>query len=538
MKNLILISLICCSAVPFTAECQPTVFTVLQDPLKLGDRNFMEGNYTAAIGFYQNSLSRNPGDTRTQLKLARSYYHIKNYEKSVSVYNSAMAKKDVLPKQDLYYYAEAQLALLNRKVALEYYKRFLELEPDNDLVAKKIWRLNNINYLYEDSAHYSIRPVAINTTFGELCAVPFRNSIVFTSNRKRVSLVDEVNGKQNAPFYQLYTAPLGEDSIRNGDLIVGAVTHFASSIKSRFNVGPVAFFNNNSKMVYVSTSEKDGGENRTLGLYFASFEDNRWSEVIPFPYNSDEYSIGDVTINEEGTRLYFSSDMKGGIGGKDIYTSQWVNGKWTKPKNAGDVINTPQNEVFPYLYKNTTLYFSSNGHAGIGELDIFKAQVKADGYGEPENVGYPLNSGRDDFGLTFDSLGAHGYLTSNRMNGGYDDDVYEFDMDLQVYPFSITGVVKYKEHTWSDESAILPWSDAKVLLVDSRVGVSIAEATTDGDGRFSLTIPYFSKYYLQVNDRDGKEYKASLEILKHARDTYEHEIVLVKDIFDSNGNQK
>ncbi len=230
--------------------------------------------------------------------------------------------------------------------------------------------------------------------------------------------------------------------------------------------------------------------------------------------------------------LYFSSDMKGGLGGNDIYTSQLKDGRWSKPQNLGEDINTSQNEIFPYLHHDGSLYFSSDGLPGLGQLDLFKSETKSAGYSEPQNLGYPINSSYDDFGIAFDSLATHGYFTSNRKHGGYDDDIYELDMDLQQYPITITGVMKFKEHTWSEQSAIHPWPNVKFYLIDSRNGKSVFEGVTGEGGRFSITIPYFSKYFLQIVDLSGNEHKASLEIAKYRSEISNHEIVVVKDIFN------
>lgn len=275
-----------------------------------------------------------------------------------------------------------------------------------------------------------------------------------------------------------------------------------------------------------------------MGLYFAALADNQWTIMSAYPFNSVDYSINDVTINEEGTTLYFSSNMKGGIGGKDIYTSQQIDGRWSKPHNVGEPINTSGDDVFPFLHAGRTLYFSSDGHAGLGALDLFKSQIKPSGYEEPENLGYPVNSGSDDFGLSLDSKGVQGYLTSNRKNGGYDDDTYEFAIDLQTYPFTITGLVKYKEHAWSDQSAIHVWKNAKVSLVDSWQNKVTYATTTDADGNFSIIIPYFNRYHIVIVGEDGNEYKVSLDIQEYRTETSEYEIVIVRDIFTQNADQK
>lgn len=534
MRICIWIILMSCIIMAHQGDCQSSVFSILKDPLKLADKSYAEGNYMEAIELYENVLDKNSANSQVQLKLAQSYYQVKSYEKSIAMYNSYVKNNSKnLPWFDMYRYAEAQTALKDYPAALEYYKRCLEDKPDHELVAKKIWRLNNINYLYEDSSHYAVRPMEmINTNYGELCPIPYQNKVVFTSNRSEVKAVEKMNGKLNAPFYQIYSVSWTMDTTTQAQSFMGKPKVFTKTVKSKYNIGPVSFYNKGSRMAFVSSAEeREEGSNHTLGLYFASIKNHKWVLDSAYPHNSDDYSIHDVTISEDGTRVFFSSEMKGGFGGKDIYTSQWLDGQWSKPRNLGEAINTTESEEFPYLHADGTLYFSSNGHAGLGALDIFKVQVKPEGYSEPQNVGYPLNSSHDDFGISFDSLATHGYFTSNRKNGGYDDDIYEFDMDLQTYPFTITGVIKFKEHTWSDESTIQLWPGVKVFLMDSWLGIGVNESQTDSEANFSIVIPYFSKYYIQIVDEDGHAHKASLEIQKYRTETNVHEIVIVKDIF-------
>jgi hypothetical protein len=225
--------------------------------------------------------------------------------------------------------------------------------------------------------------------------------------------------------------------------------------------------------------------------------------------------------------------MKGGFGGKDIYRSELVNNHWTKPVNLGDVINTPHDELYPYLNANA-LYFSSNGHPGLGGLDIFKADGGRDGFMEPQNLGYPLNTNFDDFGIVIEGSTNHGYFSSNRKNGGYNDDVYEFEMDLQTYPLEITGVMKFKEENWSDSVELKIMPHAKVFLIDNERNLTVYENTCDVDGNFSIVIPYYSKYKLRVVGQDNDENIVSLEIPKYKKEHGNHEIVVVKDLFKSN----
>jgi tetratricopeptide (TPR) repeat protein len=518
---------------PHKGRSQSSILSIFKDPLTLANENYAEGNYASAIDLYRTVLENRPEDISTQLKLAQAYYHVKDYQSSVTFYNSYLGhERDELSFTDMFRYAEAKVALKDHVTALTYYKKCLQRDPKNDMIAKKIWGINNINYLFEDSSRYAVQELAINSAYGELAPVPVRDGLIFTSNRRISQAVERVSARLNEPFYQLYKTSWKPAST-TGILIMTEPKRFASSISSPYNTGPVAFYNQGNNMVFVSSSsDADGSGTYTLGVYFAVLEEGKWKIVSSYQHNSSAYSINDVSINEKGTVLYFSSDMKGGLGGNDIYTSELQDGRWSKPQNLGEEINTSQNEIFPYLHQDGSLYFSSDGLPGLGQLDLFKSEAKSDGYSEPQNLGYPINSSFDDFGLAFDSLATHGYFTSNRKRGGYDDDIYELDMDLQQYPITITGVMKFKEHTWSEQSAIQPWPNVKFYLIDSRHGKSVFEGVTGAGGRFSITIPYFSKYFLQIVDPSGDEHKVSLEIAKYRSEISNHEIVVVKDIFN------
>lgn len=530
MKRLIIIWMLFISTAMFAQE---TVFSLMKSSSRLGDREFERGEYETAIDYYKRALAANQGNTDVLARLAQCYYNLKDYSKCVETYDTMAGLKKPLNWNETFRYAEAQSALGNYDAAIAYYKRCLDGDKENELVSKKIWALSNINFLREDSSHYRVSPLtAVNTRASELGAVQYSTGIVFISNKKGTRPVDLATDEPSGPFYELYVTKWSEDSVSKEKTFKKPL-HFATSLGLSQNAGPVAFFDGLKKMAFIASASKPGEDgSRSLGLYFAEFKDSKWKVTSVWAHNSDNYSITDITINEEGTRLYFSSNMKGGSGGKDIYTSILkADGNWTKPSNLGEIINTKGDEVFPYLHRNGTLYFSSDGHPGIGGLDIFQSAIRPNGFSEPENIGYPVNSHADDFGLTFDSLATHGYFSSNRGNGGFDDDIYQFEMDLQTYPFQMTGVLKYKAHTYSDTTDIHIWSNAKLKLVDTWQGTELQETTTGSDGVFSLTIPYFSRYHILVTDEKGIEHKASLELEKYRTEAFRYEIVVVKDLF-------
>jgi hypothetical protein len=232
--------------------------------------------------------------------------------------------------------------------------------------------------------------------------------------------------------------------------------------------------------------------------------------------------------------LYFSSDMQGGEGGKDIYRSYLIDGKWSKPENLGEQINTAYDEMFPFVHQKKMLYFSSNGHAGIGGLDIFKSEFTEKGFGEVLNVGYPINSHADEFGIIIDSLNSHGYFSSNRQHGGYDDDLYEVDVDLQTYPLEIAGWLGVKEHNWTDSTDIKTFAHAKFYLIDNLREIVVQEGSSDAEGNFTWIIPYFSKYRMRVIGPDQEEHSIIVDIPKQTQLHGKHEIVIIKDPFRPN----
>jgi tetratricopeptide (TPR) repeat protein len=185
----ILILTLCTSGV---AIGQSTVFSLFKSPLELANENFSQGNYATAIELYKTALAKRPEDIGAQLKLAQAYYQLKDYETSVSFYNSYLSHENKeLSFADMLKYADAKVALKDHSSALTYYKRCLQRDPDNDVIAKKIWRIDNINYLFEDSSRFAVKELAINSPAGELAPVVVHDGLIFTSNRKISRAIEE-----------------------------------------------------------------------------------------------------------------------------------------------------------------------------------------------------------------------------------------------------------------------------------------------------------------------------------------------------------
>ena len=511
-------------------QAQENVFQLFRKEIKLADDYYVDKRYRSAFQLYSRLYRNDSSSVELPLKMARCAYHLKEYQTAIVLFKKCSS--DNRSATDRFYFAESLAFAGHTNEAIKAYKECLRKKPEQPLITKKIWQLDNIQFLYEDSLHYAVRPIPLNTRSGEFSSVPFADGLLFISNRKGRKVVEKIDASVNTPFYQPYFSTQVSNMETNGLIQYKEPIPFNKDFYSGFHAGPMSFYDRQRKMVFASAGEKTGSEGKhILQLFFAAEEKGKWKITTAFPYNNPMYSLTDPSINENGTVLYFSSNMKEGKGGKDIYRSYFMNDKWSKPENLGESINTPYDEVSPFLYQDRLLYFSSNGHAGMGGLDIFKSALTEKEFGEVLNVGYPINSHADEFGITVDSINTHGYFTSNRLNGGYDDDLYEVDIDLQTYPLEIAGWMGLKEHNWTDSTNIETFAHAKFYLIDNLREVVVQEGTSDTDGNFTWIIPYFSKYRMRVVGPDKEEHTIIVEIPKQKQLHGKHEIVIVKDLF-------
>jgi outer membrane protein OmpA-like peptidoglycan-associated protein len=165
-----------------------------------------------------------------------------------------------------------------------------------------------------------------------------------------------------------------------------------------------------------------------LSIYIADVDKNgKWSNIVPFPYNSKEYNNGHPTLSLDGKTMYFTSDMPGSVGKTDIFKVDITEtGAFTVPENLGGNVNTPGKEWYPFIAADGTLYFSSDYHKGKGKSDIFKTDSDELELAAIQNIGEPFNSSRDDFAFTLNDNLLEGYFSSNRTKGRGDDDIYYF----------------------------------------------------------------------------------------------------------------
>lgn len=508
-----------------TAYAQETVFSFMKSDSRRASDLMASKRYREAAEVYESLAKRTP-NPQYYLAIARAYYKLHEPAGAANWYKKYTAYNEDLPADDLLLYAESLAAGGDYNTALKYYTRYEKISDNDPIVMKKIWQIRNRHYLFEDSVHYTIKHLDCNLPFADISAVPYESGFVFLSNRPRHTVIKNLDGSDN-PFFRWYQSSLKTDS-------TGIFAHYADAVPffeklgARWQLGPVSFFGNEQKMAFVASSmQPQVRGKRTLQVFFAERGPEGWKMSGAFPFNSDQYSITSVSVRNDGKVLYFSSDMPGGAGGADLYQSTF-DGEWNKPRNLGTEVNTAGDESFPFINANT-LYFASNGLAGLGGLDVFSASVHGEQASDPQNLGYPVNTNFDDFSLALNADRSKGFLTSNRTGT---DDIFEVTMDLQTYPFTIAGILKYKEENWRTSDDLKIYPHAELELIDNLKGNVVATTTSDASGHFDLTIPHFSQYRIRVVGQEaGDEATVSLDLGKTRYGENKFELVVVKNIF-------
>jgi outer membrane protein OmpA-like peptidoglycan-associated protein len=233
-----------------------------------------------------------------------------------------------------------------------------------------------------------------------------------------------------------------------------------------------------------------------LKLYKASLVDGKWADIVDLPFNDKVYSTGNPALSPDNKTLYFVSDREGGFGQTDIY-SVAINedGSYGEPKNLGDKVNSEGREMFPFVSKDNTLYFSSDGYLNLGLLDIYSSNVLKGDNSDPVNLGAPYNSGYDDFAYVVDADTNKGYFSSNRPGGKGNDDIYSFS----AYPCkeTITGTVRDQK-----TNLILPM--ATVRLID-QAGKVVQEVTSDANGNYTIEADCSTSFAVIGSKADYRE---------------------------------
>ena len=437
------------------------------------------------------------------------------YQKAYQTTKSRAVKSEIIFKQ-----AECYRLSGNKKRAESYYKRAIKAKYPDVLVYLRYADILRMNEKYEDakeqyqkyiqlnpsdisgemglkSCDYAINWLA-NPTRYKVDIMPLVNSrfsdfspsfgngeyseIYFTSSRSG-GFSNKIDDRTGETFTDIYSSKLN----KKGKWSVP--TMLTEPINSAGNEGSVVLNKRGTTMYFTKC---DVQKKKSLGcnIYVSNRKGKVWGPPTMLQIKLDSNTtLGHPTISEDEIILIFSSDLSGGYGGKDLWiVKQQKRGKWSDPVNLGPAVNTSNDEMFPFLHSDGTLYFASTGHIGMGGFDIFKSHLdENDTYSSITNLKYPVNSSGHDFGMIIEKSGERGYLTSDRKGGKGGDDIYQFELPPLV--LAMRGVV-----TDSKTGVII--TNAKVILSSSK-GAAV-ETKTDNTGSYNFKLDPLLSYEIFV----------------------------------------
>lgn len=462
------------------------VFVLLAQPvlaqnrkIKAGNRNFYKYNYSQAIKYYEPVKEKG---IEIERNLATSYVMTESYDKAVEVYESIMKNPErnfadawnyflVLQRKGQYEKAVGQLPLL------------AQLNPEDSRVQSYQLAGDYYRDLLEAKPSFEVKNLQMNSQQQDFSTALYKDGVVYASTRNKAGVTKRTWAGNNLRYLNLYISEIDE----NNDIQKGKP--FNKKFNRKYHDGPVSFTADGKLMVMTRNNyeSKSSDGTRNLQIFISEFVNNEWTEPVAFPYNNPEYSVGQANLTPDGRFMYFVSNMPGGKGGTDIYRiERRIDGSWGVMQNL-ESINTEGNEMFPVYHPDGLLFFSSNGHPGLGGLDVFVSPVSGNSFGPPKNIGVPVNSPDDDFSLVLNKDQKFGYLSSNRAGGQGSDDIFAVNV-LEPVKFQkrIKGVTKDPENNIIASTEVL-------LILDNK---TIEKVISDAQGNFEFIVNQETLYNL------------------------------------------
>ena len=455
--------------------------------LNRAEKSYDKKEYNKAIELYKRAAT--PDNADINYRIAEAYRKSNRISESVTYYNTAIKAGIDNPEAHLNF-ARALKSIEQYDEARKSLNTVLETSVSDSLKKVANYELNNLESLSKVKSrpnYYRIKNLDdLNTRFAEYSPAYKDGVLYFTSNRDSRSIY-VVTG---SPFTDIYRA-----TARGANVDQGSIAPLDDIINyDDVNEGSMAISPDGSSIIFAKGNSGKASGYSEVNLFFTRYRNGQWTEPRPLSINDADSWDSTPALSPEGTTLYFSSNRPGGYGGADIYSAQLDRrGRWVDVRNLGPIINTPGEEVFPFVSQSGKLYFSSNGHPGFGNLDLYVATRE---YGNItiENLGEPMNSSSDDFALYEFDL-TRGFFASNRPGGKGDDDIYTYvneDPDLKIVNYYLTGVTV----THDDGGAKIILPNTKVSLLSTESNEILDEAFTNEDGAFQFRVYPEEEYNL------------------------------------------
>ena len=439
--------------------------------------------YVDAIKTYEKVAEKGYQSEELFQRLGNAYYFQADLANAAKWYTALFEMTNDPAVENYFRYAQSLKAIGNYKKADEMMEAFYKKNAADSRASLFENQKDYLARIKENSGRYTVENAGINSKYSDYGTAFFGDQLVFATSRESEKVFALKHKWTNQAFSNLYFSKVAEDKT------LSEPEKIKNDVNSIYNESTPVFTSDGQTMYFTRNNfnngkkGKDDAKSILLKLYKATLVDGKWSAVTELPFNSDQYSCAHPALSVDEKTLYFASNMPGGVGESDLYKVEIKdNGTFGKPENLGNTINTEARETFPFISKNNELYFASDGHPGLGGLDVFTTLIEGTSFGKVNNVGSPVNSPFDDFAMIIDTKDRKGFFSSNRTedNLGFDD-IYKFS---ELKPLEkpceqlLSGVI-------TDVETKLPIAGAKVYLLDSNFNKTL-EQTTDAAGRFDF----------------------------------------------------
>ena len=525
--------------------------------LKVANQEYNNLRYSYSIPFYKKYLSNYPNDTLALKNIAFAYQNVNQYDSALKYLEKAVS----LGHKSLYLLPELLATVKRYDAAINNYAGL----PDSvktKIIDSRIYGFKNWSNFYNDSIDYKIFNTILSTPFNEYNVVPYNKGLIFESNRlpikkRRFNLFNLFKkyefGWDGAGYTKLYfrsnldnirtdsvvnftwtdkrlprsvadyTTQTSNDNnkfygnydIKNVKYKDSIVSLFNFQLRLKYNIGSVSFTSDGSRAYYTRNQLKSNGFKK-LEIWESRFVNNKWTKGYKMFFNNKNYSYFHPAVTPDGKRLYYVSDEPTGLGGTDIYYIEKNNdGSWKATNNIGQVVNTEGNELFPTFY-NGLFCFSSNGHPGLGGLDIYRVEANDKDEFVVKNLGYPINSTTDD--LAFYMSDNAGYFSSNR-NGS--DDIFAFDYKKALVKISGQILTDFKKMGNTKVYLYSYDENGKKILEDS--------SFLDANSNYAFNTRPNQKFIVAVYDKYGNKHEIEVNSDNYIKtnDEYNKSIALL-----------
>jgi len=489
-----LLIIVCGCLVKLAAQQDSIPDKQIRRVMERADEQYKQYSFSPAIDIYKKVLDRGYSSPDLLKKLGNSYYFNAKYQEAAQTYKKLKdSYPDEMTVEEVFRYAQSLKSVGNYEESINTMKEFREITAamvdfDEDYMAK----------IEENSGRYTLKPFPYNSEYSDFAAAYYEKGLIFASDRDTGNFARYRHTWNASDFLDLYKVnadSVSKDKVLKIEGEVNTRLHESTSVVAKD--GKTMYFTRNNFLD--GRKKKDEEGIIRLKIYSAEKVDGAWTNIVELPFNSDAYSVAHPMLSPDGKKLYFVSDMPGSLGESDIFVTDIIgDGTYGPIKNLGNNINTIARETFPYISQEGVLYFSSDGHQGLGGLDVFATKIAYNDYSQPVvNVGEPVNTPKDDFSYIFDSGAKTGYFASNRDGGMGGDDIYGF---VENEPL-VLDCIQEVTGTVRDRISNEVLAGATVKIIDEENN-EISSTITDSDGNYILMLDCSKGNFVRAS-RDG-----------------------------------